>query len=405
MGTFYEHAELMMMKTREQGARWLTGFMLWCVCLLGSSVVMAQEPPDIAPNDEREESVFVERSEEVTQKEVDRRVRDYIATGTHKITVHQIVQEMIDDFVADVGKLNVAVVSPVAMRGVALTPNLSGAFGMWVEAEMINALSKHSDMRVKRCVSCQALRTRMEGDDWIVSLGHVTQEELAETARKLGVRAYIDAYISYIPGANVVSMNVQIYRATDGKILWTETYQSDATTAAILRSGDRVLTRDEARAELLRKIEARPYYGYQVTAGFGVIPYASPTASSLGGLMIGGRLYEKFGQDRRWLFGLHGESFINVSELNPILGSFLGGTVQYQLNQPNLNQPIYRVGGIAQGFIAGNEGNSFAIEALAEAIFQFRLGASLGVMYFRPTTFAGFDLGGVGFKGRVIFNW
>ena len=392
----------------------LTGWLLALVLAAIASPVFAQgqgsQPPEpgMTSDDPTEDpdGIKVQRGRnEVSQYEVDRRTREYISSSSNKITIHQIVQEMIDDFVADIADINIAAVSPVALRGVGMTPNLSGAFGMWVESELINAVSKHSDIRVKRCVSCQALRTRLEGNDWVVSLGHVTQEELAATAKRIGVNAYIDAFVAYMPGANVVSMNVQIFRASDGKILWSETYQSDATTAAVLRSGDRILTRDEARAELVRKIEQRPYYGYQFHGGAGFIPYDSPTTSTLGGGMIGGRLYEKFGEDRRWLFGLHGEGFINLSEQNRLLGAFLGATAQYQINTPNLNDPTYRVGGIVEGFIAGNEGNSFAIEAVAEAVFQFRLGASVSAMYFVPTQFAGYDLGGFGLKARFLFNW
>ena len=235
-------------------------------------------------------------------------------------------------------------------------------------------------------------------------MGHVTQEELAAEAKKLGVIAYLDAYVSFDPGANTVSMSVQIYRASDSKILWSETYMSDATTAAVLRSGDRLQTREEAYRELVRKIEQKPYYGYQLTLGMGFIPYDSATSPMLSGIMIGGRIYEKFGEDKRLLYGLHGESFLNFGE-NAIAGAFVGALAQYQINEPNLNDPIYRVGGLVEGFIAGQEGNSVAIEANAEAIFQFRLGASVGLMYFRPVQFAGADLGGFGGKVRFLFNW
>ena len=385
-------------------------FALVFVCAPSVSMAQGDEPAPLADgdfafeDDDDPDAVKKQEIESTTMTDRQKRLEQYIASNQDKITVYQVVQEMIDDFVADTRDLNLAAISPVAIRGVGMTPNLSGSFGLWVEAQLTNALSRHTDIRVKRCISCQALKTRMDGNDWVVTLGHVSQEELAREAKNLGVTAFADAYIAYIPGANVVSMNIQIYRASDGKILWTETYQSDATTAAILRSGDRVLSRDEAREELIRKIEQRPYYGYQLMVGFGAIPYDSPTASSIQGLMIGGRLYEKWGEDKRFLYGLHAESFLKFGQ-NAIAGGFVGATIQYQLNQPNLNEPIYRAGATLQGFIAGSEGNSFAVEANVETILQFRYGASLGVFYFVPTQFAGADLGGVGAKGRFLVNW
>ncbi len=342
--------------------------------------------------------------EPLSRAEANQRMRNYVGSSASKITINQIVQEMVDDFTADVKKLNLAAISPMAIRGVATTPNLTPSYSDWVHSQLINSIARHARLNVKRCISCGALTTELDGDEWVVSLGQTTQEELAEVAKNLGVIAFLDVYLAYDPGANTVSMSVQIYRATDGKVLWSETYMSDATTAAVLRSGERLQTREEAYEELVRKIQEKPYYGYQLTIGMGVIPYDSPSAGSLTGIQIGGRIYEKFGEDKRLLYGLHGESFIKIGE-NAIAGAFVGALGQYQINEPNLNDPIYRVGGLVQGFIAGSEGNSVAIEANAEAIFQFRLGASLGLMYFRPVTFAGSQLGGFGAKARFLFNW
>lgn len=407
--------------------RGLALLMLAMACMLAMPAIATAQEPDIfgdggdAPagqdeelpgmasgGEEVPEGVGAEpRAEEVaplSQSEANQRMRDYVASNKEKITINTIVEEMIDDFTADAKELNLAAISPMAIRGVAVTPNLSSGFADWIHSQLINNIARHAQIKVKRCISCGALTTRLDGDEWVVAMGHVTQEELAAEAKKLGVIAYLDAYVSFDPGANTVSMSVQIYRASDSKILWSETYMSDSTTAAVLRSGDRLQTREEAYRELVRKIEQRPYYGYQLTVGMGFIPYDSATSPMLSGIMIGGRIYEKFGEDKRLLYGLHGESFLNFGD-NAIAGAFVGALAQYQINEPNLNDPIYRVGGLVEGFIAGQEGNSVAIEANAEAIFQFRLGASIGLMYFRPVQFAGADLGGFGAKARFLFNW
>ena len=355
--------------------------------------------------DDVDEQVRAEEMEPLSRNEANQRMRDYITSGQEKITINQIIQEMIDDFTVDAKDLNLAVISPMAVRGVAVTPNLSSSYADWIQSQLINSTARHANIQVKRCISCGALTTKLEGDEWVVSLGHTTQRELAEEAQRLGVIAYLDVYVSFDPAANIVSMSVQIYRAHDSKILWTETYLSDATTAAVLRSGDRLQTREEAYRELNRKIQEKPYYGYQLLFGYGAIPYDSATVSVQTGIMLGARLYERFGQDKRLLYGIHGESFFSFG-LSPIAAGFIGAIAQYQINEPNLNDPTYRVGGIIEGFIAGGGGgNSFAVEFNAEAIFQFRLGASLGLMYFRPVDFAGAQLGGLGGKARFMFNW
>ncbi|MFU8806646.1 MAG: hypothetical protein ACNA8W_22750, partial [Bradymonadaceae bacterium] len=320
------------------------------------------------------------------------------------IHIYQLAEEMIEEAVADIGKLNKSVVSPMAMRSMGLSPNLNAQFGDFVESTLVSYVVNNTPMVIKRCIACQSLRSRIDQDDWVVSMGFTQHEDLQREAERLGAQTYLDARLSFFPGANIVALQVEIYRAHDGAILWTETYRSDATTAAILRSGDRMMTRPERVKELERRLDARPYYGHILYVGTAYIPYDHPNGG-IGGMSIGYRLYEKFGRDRRYLFGVGAEGFANFDETSGILGTFVSGTLQYEIFEPNLNDPIYRTGPTLGGFFAGTEGNSFVFEWGLDVIMQFRLGAGVSAFYFLPTEFAGYDLGGFGGKGRVSFNW
>ncbi|MBA2664033.1 MAG: hypothetical protein H0U74_17215 [Bradymonadaceae bacterium] len=326
-----------------------------------------------------------------------------IQSGEGAIHIYQLVEEMIDEVVADVSKLNASVISPAAVRNVSLTPNLSAQFGDIVEGTLISALSNNTQLTMKRCAACRALRSRVEDDTWVVSLGLTRQEDLVREASNLGALTYLDARLSFFPGANIVALQVEIFRARDGAILWTETYRSDASTAAILRSGDRVMSRAERLKELERKIDARPYYGHILYGGAAYIPYDSPLGG-ISGASLGYRLYEKFGENRRFLFGVGGEAFANLGG-NALLGSFISGTLQWEIFEANLNDPTYRTGPTIGGFVAGTEGNSFFAEWGLDIIMQFRLGAGVSVFYFMPVEFDSSDLGGMGAKGRISFNW
>ncbi len=337
----------------------------------------------------------------------DRQIRDatrrQLQSGAGTIHIYQLVEEMIDEIISDVVDLNPRAISPAAFRHMNLTPNLSAQFGDFVESTLISALSAHTDITVKRCVACHSLRSRVDGQDWVVTRGMVDHDELVAEAERLGVTAFLDSRLSFFPGANIVAMQVEFIRAEDGAVLWTETYRSDSTTANILRTGDRVASRHERVRELERRIDERPYYGHQLMAGAGYIPYDSPQGG-ISGATIGYRLYEKFGPELRYLFGIGAEGFANFSD-NPLLGSFIYATFQTELTSKNLNRPTYRTGPTVGGFFAGSEGNSFVAEWGVDAILQFRLGAGASVFYFLPTDFAGYDLGGFGLKGRVSFNW
>lgn len=329
--------------------------------------------------------------------------RRQLQSGQNQIHIYQLVEEMIDEVIADLATLNSRAFSPVAFRQLQLTPNLSAQFGEFVESTLITAVVSHTDIAVKRCIACNAMRSRVDNGDWVVSVGMVHHDELRAEAERLGTNAYMDARFSFFPGANIVAMQVELFRADDGAILWSETYRSDATTAAILRTGDRVQSREERVSELERRIDERPYYGHQLYVGAGYLPYDGPSGG-FGGLSIGYRLYEKFGADLRYLFGIGAEAFANFSD-NGILGSFIYGVFQFELYQANLNQPTVRTGPALGGFFAGSEGNSAFAEWGIDAQLQYRLGAGASVYYFLPTEFDGFDLGGFGVKGRVSFNW
>ncbi len=342
-------------------------------------------------------------SEQERKIEQEEALERQIKSGQNAVHVYQLVEEMVDEVVMDVRDLRVAAVSPTAVRKIGLTPNLSKQFGEFVEGTLVNTVANQTEVTLKRCRACDALRSRVDGGDWVVSLGMTRQEELRREAEQLGVKTFLDTRFSYFPAANIVAMQVEFVRAKDGAIMWSETYRSDATTAAILRSGDRVKSRRERVDELERRIDERPRYGHKVYMGASHIPYDSPQGGITGGA-LGYRIYEEFGPDLRWRYGIGAEGFANFSD-NPLLGSFVGATVQYDILPQDLNMPELRTGPTISGFFAGQEGNSAAFEWTLDVVLQFRLGAGVSMMYFVPTEFAGADLGGFGYKLRVSFNW
>jgi hypothetical protein len=62
-------------------------------------------------------------------------------------------------------------------------------------------------------------------------------------------------------------MSAVIYRASDGAVVWSDAYRSDATMTALLRTGRHIPTRAERAAELENKINQRPIYGYAISLG------------------------------------------------------------------------------------------------------------------------------------------
>ncbi|MCG8416686.1 MAG: hypothetical protein MJE77_01930 [Proteobacteria bacterium] len=349
----------------------------------------------------KREPVVDKKRRELARQEA---MRSQLQTGQGDIHIYQLVEEMVDEVMSDLDDLNSNAVSPMAIRQVRVSSNLSAPFADMVEGTLLTAIAGNTTHKVKRCAACGSLRSRVEDGQWVVTLGLVHHGDLQREAARLGVRTFLTARLSYFPGANIVAMQIEIVRAEDGAVLWTETYRSDATTAAILRTGDRVISRVERVRELERKLRARPHYGHIAYFGASYIPYDSPKGG-LTGASLGYRIYEKFGAERRWMFGIGGEGFGNFRDEDGLFGAFLGASLLYEIFAPNLNRIVIRTGPTVSGFFSGTEGNSAAAEWGVDVTLQFRLGFGASVMYFRPTKFLEKDLGGLGYKVRASFIW
>ena len=214
---------------------------------------------------------------------------------------------------------------------------------------------------------------------------------------------------TYSPTSNVVWMSAVIYRASDGGVVWSDAYRSDATMAALLRTGNRIPTRAERAAELESKINARPNYGYALSLGVAQIGYAGATGD-IAGAQASLRFHEKFGENQSSLFGMTAGIFTtgppSTDKMPQALNSILlGAYYSYDLSPPNLNRPEVWIYGEGGGMFSGNEGNTFYLESGLDTHLKWRLSLQGGLMYVFHTKFSGQDLGGVGFRLRAEMNW
>jgi len=300
-------------------------------------------------------------------------------------------------------------VSPMAIKFVRLSPNLSPQFGQTLQSRITARLTQATNVRMAMCQECTALRSRVEDGNWILTVGTVSSEELRRIGAKTGVKSFMEVDFSYTPNSNVLWMSAVVYRASDGVVVWSDSYKSNDTMTALLRTGRRVPSRAERAAELDQKLNQRPFYGYALSMGVAQMGYSGKTGD-IAGAQASLRFHEKFGEDLTSLFGMTAGIFTTgppkqdkvPQALNSIL---LGAYYSYDLSPPNLNRPevwLYAEGG---GMFSGNEGNTFYLESGLDTHLKWRLSLQGGLMYVFHTKFSGSDLGGVGFRLRVGMNW
>ena len=338
------------------------------------------------------------------QRAMEEAIRRQLEEGPGRRHVEEVVAEMIAAVVEDLRKLNRQAISPMALRSMALSPNLSRRFGRIVSNRLQDAIKNRTALSLKQCDACEALQSRIEGDDWVVTQGVVALQDLRREARRLGVETFLDVNLVLFPeNRNLMAMQVELLRANDSAVLWSETYHSDPTTGVVLRSIDRDAERGARLSELARKEEEEPAYTHSLLVGYALIPYSSFRYTTASGITAGYRLQELFGTNRRYSYGFNLQLFLDTTIGLP--GLFLEAMAQYQLNEPVAEGPRYSTGPMLGGFIAGAEGNSLLLEWSFDAMLAIRLGGGASLFYFVPTEYAGAELGGMGFKIHASFNW
>ena len=336
-------------------------------------------------------------------------VEQLIQRSNDSIDFFELVDDIMDEIARQLGREDPNLMSPLAIKLVRLSSNLRPEFANTLETRLIARLSNSTNVKIAMCPECNAMRSRVEDGNWILTVGAVNADDLRRIGAKTGVKTFMDIDFSYSPTSNVVWMSAIVYRASDGGVVWSDAYRSDATMAALLRTGRRIPTRAERAAELEQKINMRPYYGYALSLGVLQMGYSAKTGN-IAGAQASLRFHEKFGEDLTSLFGLTAGIFTtgppsmnkNPQALNSIL---IGAYYSYDLSLPNLNRPevwLYAEGG---GMFSGNEGNTFYVESGLDTHIKWRMSLQGGLMYVFQTKFSGYDLGGVGFRIRAAMNW
>jgi len=339
-------------------------------------------------------------SNKITTEELIRRSRT-------DVNFYELVDEILDEISYQLSKQDAIAMSPLAIRLVRLSPDLRPEFAGTLEARLLARISQVTSIRTAVCIECTSMRSRVENGQWLVSLGAVRQEDLQRIGRTQGIKTFVDLDFTFNPQANTIWMEAIAFRASDGGVVWSDAYRSDATTAMLLRSGRRVPSRAERLDELEHKIQGRPYFGYMVAVGLARIGYNGPTGD-IGGPMATIRIHERFGEDEQQLFGLSvGIFFTGAPEAGKnVLNSLMSGAYySVNLSEPSLNQPELWAYGELGGMFSGNQGNTFYGEAGLDLHLKWRLSMVGGLQYVLPTHFADHDLGGVGYRLRLAFNW
>jgi|GraSoiStandDraft_4_1057263.scaffolds.fasta_scaffold40875_3 hypothetical protein len=360
-------------------------------------------PPASTPEMEGElpaaASIRTRRKAESTRPN---RLEGSLVTPGRDVSADDIVDEMVDEFAADIARLGAGKISPVLLQRVRVSANMNPEYAQIFEARLAAAVFKAANLALVRCVECTATRSRVEGLEWVVTRGVTNREDARAVARKYGARTFLDVALTLRERPASLSMDVEMVRADDSSIAFAEGYRMDADRAMLYRGADRAQTREEKLKELQDKLDQRPRYVAALEAGMMLVK-ASSSGAFWGG-MLRYRLTERFGSDKQFEAGLALSGFINPDYL---AGGILGVMWQARVGDGNAFLPSFWLGLDGGVFLTGNAGNTPIFGGTVRWQVGTRIALHGGLRYMIPFQLRGKgeSYGGVTPELGVGFVW
>jgi hypothetical protein len=330
------------------------------------------------------------------------RLEGSLVTPGRDVSADDILDEMVDEFAADVARLGASRISPVLLQRVRVSANMNPEYAHIFEARLAAAVFKSANLALVRCVECTATRSRVEGTEWVVTRGVITIDDARAVAKRYGARTFLDVALTLREQPASVFMDVEMVRAEDASIAFAEGYRMDADRAMLYRGADRAQSREERLKELEDKLNERPHYVAGLEAGMMAVK-ASDSGFFWGGLLRY-RLTERFGSSKQFEAGLALAGFLNPDFL---AGGILGAMIQTRLGDGNAFLPSLWLGADAGVFLTGSAGNTPILGGTLRWQIGTRIGLHAAVRYMVPFQLRGKgeSFGGVTPEFGVGFLW
>src|SRR5437016_9142312 len=266
--------------------------MLALTLLLAQAAALAAEPQGELP------AAAAIRARKRPESSRPNRIEGSIVTPGRNVSADDIVDEMVDEFAADVARLGAGQLSPILLQRVRVSANMNPEYAHIFEARLASAMFKAANLSLVRCVECTSIRSRVEGLEWVVTRGVISREDMRAIARKYGAHSLLDVALTLREVPASLSMDVEVVRTDDSSIAFAEGYRMDADRAMLYRGADRAQSREQRLKDLEDKLNQRPHYTAGLEAGMMMVG-ASQSGPFWGG--IGRfRLTERFGGDNQY---------------------------------------------------------------------------------------------------------
>ena len=332
-------------------------------------------------------------------------VEGHLVGSGSEVPADDVLDEMLDEFAADVARLGAGQVGPILLRRVRVSDNVNPAYAAVVEARLAAAVFRSANVALVRCVECNSTRSRVDGAEWVVTRGITTREEAQSIARKYGARSFLDVALDVrerpAPG---MGMDIEMVRAEDSSIAFAETYRMDASQGLLYRGADRAQSREARLKELEDRLNQRPRWGAELEMGaMGFLG----GKNDLWGATVRFNLVEQFGDDREFQAGLGAAGFFNFPGAPlSVAGGIVGALAQARVGPESLFGPKPWIG-LDAGVMLTTTAAAPIFGATVRWLVGDRIALHLAVRYMVPITLPNStqSYGGLSPDAGVGFQW
>ncbi len=198
---------------------------------------------------------------------------------------YEVLEDVLADFEYDLKNGEVVGLKDIAIRNIAVSENIPPTFKNHLELLVTERILKTTRTRVIQCLPCKSKRTRLNGDQVVITSAETNPAELSRIAKASNIEHFLDVAFSYQPSGIVASM--YIAEPESGSILWSRSYNSETSRAAAFRRGVDFSQADDAR----KQTEYIAQLQFRITLYYLLSPNVS---GYTGNLALGLRLMERY---------------------------------------------------------------------------------------------------------------
>lgn len=220
---------------------------------------------------------------------------------------YAVLDDTLGDFEFDLKHDAVKGTENIAIRDITVSERIPRSFTAHLEDLITERILRATKNKVIQCLGCRSRRTALSDDKISMISPRTSPKELQRVAKARGIQHFMDVTFTYQPTGIIMSMTIT--EPASANVVWTHTYNSESSRAAVMRRG---LDMDQLDPSTRRITEYPAILQYRLSVDYLFEPNVSGTTGCLG---FAFRLVERYA-NRKMEIGFEAE-YLKDSSSSP----------------------------------------------------------------------------------------